>query len=326
LALASALLFDVLPVRAHEGPHGPAQAGSPSGSLDALANTTANFTLDPFVIAGLCGLATLYGLGMFRLTQRAGVLRASFRRESIAFALSWLTLFIALVSPLDAVSDVLFSAHMLQHELLMLVAAPLLVYAQPLRTYVWALSPRLREPTLRVAKSPAVDRTFHFLTGPLTALVVHGVVRWLWHVPSLFEAALANEWLHGLQHATFFVSAMLFWWALVHGRYGRLGYGVSVLFVFATSMHTGALGALIALARGPLYPTHAQRFAALRGDALADQQLAGLVMWVGAGLLFMVLGLSLFLAWLGEAERRAGRSALTAAMREAHREELTHEA
>jgi len=113
----------------------------------------------------------------------------------------------------------------------------------------------------------------------------------------------------------FFTSAALFWWALVEGRYGRLGYGVSVLVVFATALHTGALGALIALARRPLYPLYEAR-AAGAADPLEDQQLAGLIMWVGAGLLFMMLGLALFLAWIGEARRRAERGTLAALLRE----------
>ena len=105
-----------------------------------------------------------------------------------------------------------------------------------------------------------------------------------------------------LWHAMFFGTAALFWWGLVHGRYGRLSYGVSVVYVFATALHKTVLGALITVAGRPLYRTY--------GDALPDQQLAGLIMWVPACVVMTVVGLALFAAWLGESERRARRAAL----------------
>jgi len=138
-------------------------------------------------------MALVYVAGLMRLRARAHGLRTTLLRTGVAFALAWVTLVVALLSPLDALSDVLSSAHMTQHELLMLVAAPLLVYAQPLRTYLWALPPPGREAALALATAPPVARTFRALTGPVTALVVHGVVRWAWHLPVAFEAALESE-------------------------------------------------------------------------------------------------------------------------------------
>jgi cytochrome c1 len=110
--------------------------------------------------------------------------------------------------------------------------------------------------------------------------------------------------VHGFQHLCFFWTALLFWWALVQGGYGRLGYGVAVLFVFATSVHTSVLGALLTFASYPWYPVYADRSAAWSVSPLADQQLAGMYMWVPSSLTFLVLGLALVAAWIGEAERR----------------------
>jgi putative membrane protein len=101
------------------------------------------------------------------------------------------------------------------------------------------------------------------------------------------------------------VTAALFWWALLHGRYGRAGYGVGVFYVFATAIHTGALGALLTFAPRVLYPLYAARAAHMHVDALEDQQLGGLLMWVPFGVVLVVAGLAMFLAWLGESERRA---------------------
>jgi putative membrane protein len=149
-----------------------------------------------------------------------------------------------------------------------------------------------------------VLRSWALLTAPIVAIAVHAATRWVWHVPALFDGALDHPALHAVQHLTFYLTAVLFWWAVVHGRYGRAGHGVSVLAVFVTLAHTGLLAAIITLAPRPLYRT----YAGLLGDrALPDQQVAGLVMWVPAGTLLAMVGLALFAAWLGESSRRARR-------------------
>lgn len=259
---------------------------------------------------GLAIAVTAYTLGQLQLYRRLGARPRGSRFRSAAFAMFVITTVLALLSPLDAWSDQLFSAHMVQHELLMLIAAPLLVLARPLESYFWALPTSARQRVITFVRKPACVAAFEWLTAPAVALLLHGLTRWIWHVPWLFEACLANETLHGVQHGSFFVTALAFWWALAQGGYGKLGYGVSVLFVFATAMHTGALGALISLAREPWYSSYERRSLRLGVDALGDQQLAGLIMWVVAGGLFTALALALFAAWLGEARRRSGRTAL----------------
>ena len=133
---------------------------------------------------------------------------------------------------------------------------------------------------------------------------------WVWHIPALFEATLHDEWIHGLEHGLFFTTAALFFWSLVHGGYGRVGYGAAVLYVFVTSMHTGLLGALLTFAHGAWYPTYAERAPAWGFDPIEDQQVAGLIMWIPASIVLAVLALALFAAWLGESERGAVRGAL----------------
>ncbi len=251
------------------------------------------WTLNWWLFAAFALSVWLYRRGYRALTRRRGKAWPRGRRQALCFALAWIVLLIALVSPLDFLSDALFSAHMVQHELLMLVAAPLFVWARPLELYAWALPEHARGRVLGMAQT---------LTHPASALLLHGAVRWIWHVPVFFEAALAHEWVHGVQHASFFATAVLFWWTVMQGRYGRLGYGVSTVFVFATMMHTGALGALITFAQRVWYPTYATR----APDALGDQQLGGLIMWVVAGAVGMLIGTALFAAWL-LASQRAGR-------------------
>lgn len=269
---------------------------------------SAGWTVDPLVIGGLVASVALYTIGAVRLWQRAGVAHGVRPHQALAHAAGILVLAVALLSPLDGASDALFSAHMAQHELLMLVAAPLLVLGRPVVPAVWALPRDLRVRAMGASRTPAVRRAWYLATSPVVALGLHAAVRWLWHVPSAFDAALGDEVVHGVQHVTFFATAMLFWWTLIHGRYGRFGYGVGVAFVFVTLLHSGLLAAIVSFAESPIY-AHGERTARLGLDALADQQQAGLVMWVPAGILMMSIGLAILAAWLGQSARRMAQSA-----------------
>jgi putative membrane protein len=263
---------------------------------------------DPFVILGLVLSAEMYVSGLRRLWKRAGADRGIRRWEAVCFATGWLFLVVALVSPLDALGGILFSAHMAQHELLMLLAAPLIVLGRPLAVFLWALPQEARERVGQWTQGKAVAAVWRWITGPLTVWLIHGVALWIWHLPVLYQATLENEFIHAFQHLSFFGSAALFWWALIHGRYGRMGYGVSVFYVFATGVHSGVLGALLTFAPSLWYPLYEERTSRWGLSALEDQQLAGLLMWVPAGAIFILLGLALFAAWLGEAERRVAHT------------------
>lgn len=227
--------------------------------------------------------------------------RALPRWRMLAFALGWGSVAGALLSPLATWSDRYFSVHMAQHEILMLVSAPLLVAAMPLQVMMFAFGGLRRRAIGAQLRRPQVVAAWNAVTGPLAVLLLHALVLWVWHIPVMFEAALRSETVHVLQHLGFFVTAALFWWALVHGRYGRAGYGIGVLYVFATAMHTQMLGALLTFTGQIWYPTHAARTGA---NALEDQQFAGIVMWIPFGVVFVIIALALFAAWLGEAERR----------------------
>ncbi len=272
-----------------------------------LAHT---WTFNPWLILFLLAVSTLYVLGERRASHKSRVPGPLHALERGAFALCIVTLVVALLSPLDALSDLTFAAHMTQHELLMLLAAPLLVLARPLPTYMHALPPALRRHAAALLRRASLVSGFRFLTAPLVALLLHGAIRWLWHLPSWFEAALHSEWIHGLQHASFFLSALLFWWGLLQGRYGRAGYGLAALFVLFTAIHTGALGALLSFSHHVWYPAYGLRLREVQLDPLRDQHLAGLIMWVGAFVWMLLLALALFLAWLGEARRRVMRGAV----------------
>jgi putative membrane protein len=271
--------------------------------------------LSPWDIAAMAGLAAagaLYARGLVRLRRRRARLSPL---HAIAFGAGWCAMMAAMLPPLDALALQLFSAHMAQHELMMLVAAPLLIAGRPLAVCLWGVPDRWRPIAAATLQGSAAGAVWRLVTLPVVAWALHGVVLWVWHVPALYEWAIANESVHALQHATFIGTSALFWWGLVYGRYGRAGYGAAVFYVFTTVVHTGILGALMTFAGSPIYPSYTATSAARGADPLQDQQVAGLLMWIPAGIVLTLFGLGLFLAWIGESERRTRQTARTLATR-----------
>lgn len=272
------------------------------------------WTFEPVTVGLLVASALLYTSGVRAARRHAADGPAFPAWQLAAFAGGLLALAAALISPLAWLSDAFFSAHMTQHEILMLVAAPLLVMGQPLLAFLWAVPRRRRAGVARAVRSGPLLRAWQWLTAPMVVFLLHGLALWLWHVPALFEWALHHEGVHAVQHLCFVVTAALFWWGMVHGRYGRAGYGLGVFYVFLTALHSTLLGALLTIAPSTWYRSYELTAAQQRIDALADQQLAGLLMWVPSGVIFIVIGLALLAAWLGESERRV-RLGSTAAAR-----------
>jgi putative membrane protein len=129
------------------------------------------------------------------------------------------------------------------------------------------------------------------------------LIIWGWHFPAPYQAAIDASWLHHLEHAAFLFSALWFWWTLIApARLGRNDSGGGAVLALVTLMHTGLLGALLTFAPAPLYPDHPTGF--LRFGTLADQQLAGLIMWVPGGLVYLVTALALSLLWLRQVEQK----------------------
>ncbi|MFN2633216.1 MAG: cytochrome c oxidase assembly protein [Thermoanaerobaculia bacterium] len=153
-------------------------------------------------------------------------------------------------------------------------------------------------------EAPGISAAWTAVTRPLPAFLLQSLTLWIWHLPALYQASLRSDFAHALQHGSFFAASTVFWWALLQGRFGRQGYGAAAIAVFATTLEGGVLGALITFARSLWYPIYEARTAAWGLSPLEDQQLAGILMWVPAGLLLVGFGLALFAAWLGEAERR----------------------
>jgi putative membrane protein len=248
--------------------------------------------------------ALLYLAGVARLYSRNRVNPAIRRWEIGCFATGWITLLVALISPVHKLGAVLFAAHMTQHELLMVIAAPLIALGKPLIAFLFAFPETVRDRIGAWSKRKSVRVSWLWLTGPLMVWAIHGVTIWVWHIPTLYQATLDDEFIHALQHTSFLVSALLFWWTLLNGRYGRLGYGAAFLYVFTTALHTSILGALLTFTQRVWYPIYDGRTLPWGMTAVEDQQLGGLIMWIPSGTVFIIVGLAMFAAWIGESERR----------------------
>lgn len=214
------------------------------------------------------------------------------------------TVVVALASPLDTLAHERFAAHMLQHMLLTMVAVPLLLLADPLPALLWALPRVLRRRIGRaLARGATLRLTWASLTAPIVAWPAHVVTLWLWHLPILYDAALADGALHVLQHVSFFATALLFWWPLIAPapRLGRpAGFGLRIVYAVVAGFQTAALGLLLAAGARPLYAVHAGA-----ADALADQSLGGVVMLSVGGAVDMLAVLTLLWRFLGAQEGRA---------------------
>ena len=287
--IAAAAAFIALPAHAHHA--------------DASVPWWAAWNLQPWLVALMLASALLYARGAVLLWKRAGIGRGITASEASRFALGWVTLVAALVAPLDALGERSFAFHMVQHELLMVVAAPLLVCSRPLEAFTWALPQAWRRALAQVARQRALDAAWSFVTEPVGAWTVHAVALWAWHVPAFFEAALHGEAVHIAQHACFFVSALVFWWSVL-ARRSRKAEGVAIASLFTTMMHTSALGALLTFAPTVWYRDY---LAAGPGalTPLEDQQLGGLIMWVPAGMAYIVTGLAIVAGWLRDVPRAA---------------------
>jgi putative membrane protein len=231
--------------------------------------------------------------------------------QAACFAAGIAVLAMALLSPLDALAGALFAAHMAQHLLLILVAAPLLALAAPAAPLLWGLPAAPRRGVVRAwprwLRRPLRDPAF--------AWVLHTAVLWGWHLPPLYQAALRSGPLHALEHASFLATALPYWAVLVRlARPDATRQGVGVVYAFLAMLQSGVLGALITLSAAPWYPLHAETTAAWGLTPLEDQQLAGLVMWVPASLVYLAAGLALTLRWLAAVEaadrRREERAGL----------------
>ena len=264
------------------------------------------WSLEPGVVIPLALAAAVYARGVHAWRERSTRNFERTKREAQFFAAGLATLAFALMSPVHRAGSVLFTAHMVQHELLMAVAAPLLVLGRPGVAFLWGLPESVRKQVGSLATARAPRAAWTALTTPSVAFLLHGAAIWIWHAPLYYDASVTSEGVHTAQHLSFLGTALLFWWAVFFGRGHRKSHGTVILWLFATAVHTSLLGALLTGAEAPWYHAYDDAFTSSWGlTALDDQQLGGIIMWVPGGVVYIVAALYLVLGFIRESAERA---------------------
>jgi putative membrane protein len=249
----------------------------------------------PSIVLGLGGLLAAYVLAARR--RAAGRHRDLVTtRQASFFGAGLLVIYVALASPLHDLSErYLFTAHMVQHLLLTLVAPPLILLGTP----GWMLSPLLRP---RVIHGLAA-----WLTRPLIAFIAFNVAFAMSHLPAIYELTLRSHGAHVVEHLVFMATAVLMWWPILSPspELPRIAYPLQILYVFFQTIPGSAVGALITLSERPLYRTYVEAPRILDISPLMDQQIGGALMWVGGGAYFLVLATVIFFVWAHREEAMA---------------------
>ena len=258
------------------------------------------WNLEPLLLVGL-GLA---GWAYHRGRQAAGPQAVGGWRGR-CFAGAMVAIAVALISPLDAMSSALASAHMVQHVLLVLVAAPLLALSAPSVTLLRGGPRALRPAGLRWRRRLRLtSANLRALRDPTTVWLLHVAVLWGWHAATLYDAAVSHEALHMTEHASFLFTGLLFWRVVVGPRPAAVSPGLGVLMVFAMALQSVFLSALLTFAGTPWYASYAETTRAWGLGPLADQQLAGVIMWIPAGFIYLGAALAMMVSWLRAVERQ----------------------
>jgi len=255
------------------------------------------WSVRPEVAAPLLIAAGAYAVGWWRLRRRGGAV-SGWRVAGSGGGL--LSLFIALSSPLEQMAHASFAAHMVQHLLLIVAAAPLLLLADPFAALFWALPARLRQSGGRLVRpGTALRRLWRGLTVMSVTWLAYVAALWLWHLPIAYDAAVADRAVHDIEHLVFFATAVLFWWPIVQPA-PRLraptGYGARVVYLVLAAMQGALLGLLLAMSPQTWYRAY---------PSANDQSLGGLVMWALGGAVDMLAVLILLGRYLGSQSRAA---------------------
>ncbi|MGI8517249.1 MAG: cytochrome c oxidase assembly protein [Acidimicrobiia bacterium] len=261
-----------------------------------------SWNLDPLLLGGIAALVWLNGRGRRRPNWKW-------------FGVAVVALGLALVSPLEAMSGALASAHMSQHLLLILVAAPAFVYSEAGAGVLAGLPLTVRSGLGAARRTlglvPARVRRF---SHPVLVWLLHAGVLLFWHAAGPYQLALRSEPIHYLEHASFLLTALWFWQLVLSTRHRSVDWpGAGVLMVFGMAGQSVFLALLMTFADNPWYAAYANTTATWGMTPLTDQHLAGVIMWVPAGFVYTGVGLTLLARWLTAIETRTSTNERAAA-------------
>lgn len=274
-----------------------AQSPAPHDALSA-------WNMDPLLIGGFLAVVWAYHRGRPPGRRRAG--------EARCFYAGIAALALALLSPLDAVGHALASAHMVQHILIVLVAAPLLAFSAPAISLLRGSPPILRRQVGKWWKRFGITTAnTRVLKNPAVVWLLHAGTLWFWHAAVPYNAAVEHRLVHALEHTSFLVTGIMFWRVAIGSRYSRqVSAGLGILLVFSMAIQSGFLSALLTFARTPWYGAYASSTGPWNLEPLADQQLAGVIMWIPAGLVYLAAALALLSTWLADTQPMHGGQVL----------------
>lgn len=298
-ALVVALTFASAPALAH------------ADAAPAPHDFWANWTFDPWAVVPLVSLVAVYLNGVRRLLQKSRSM-TSWTWRHLLFACSIVAFLVALVSPVDGLGEALFSAHMAQHMILMLLAAPLLVAARPLAVLMHGMpTPIHRRLAAPLARSKRLRRFAGFLIRPLAATTIQLIVLLAWHAPTLFVAAQVNDGVHTAMRLSFFGAAVLFWLMIFKSASSPGLAPLAGALASAVTMKISLMSAVIILgADSAFYPEiYANPAAAWSTTALADQQFAAMVMLAPGAVVYLMATFILLWVWIDRMERRSAQIA-----------------
>ncbi len=265
----------------------------------------AAWSWNPPVLVALLVAALVYSAALRSLILRGRPRPPLWQAASFYAGLASAAL--ALMGPLDLYNDELLTMHMLQHLVLIQITAPLILLGRPVQLVLRGLPAERVGAVLRVVlRPPWVRAGLTVLTAPLTVTMLANASIVFWHFPRFYEAALYSTAVHDLEHLSFFGTALLFWWPIIDPvpRHHKLPALWAIAAVFATMVVSMSIGAIITLADRVIYPFYASVSMPWGMTALTDQQVAGLIMWVGGGFAYMGVILALLVRWLREEEHR----------------------
>lgn len=264
----------------------------------------------PEVSLVLLALGAVYLAGWWRIRRQGYRALAPVWRLAAYFA-GLASVALALLSPLEHLAERLLTAHMVQHQLLLMVAPPCLLLGNPFPFVMWGLPPALRRAGQRfLLESSPVRRALRFLTWLPVAGLLYTANLWAWHWPPAYEAALGSHRVHDLEHLAFFGTAVLFWWPIINpaprrrGAPGGLYYGVRIAYLILATAQNTLLGALLGLTERILYPSYGRGGTPFGMSPIEDQGLGGGIMWSGGHMYLVAI---LVLLWQAMDSEGRGR-------------------
>lgn len=283
--------------------------GSEPNLIDSFGDFVSawDFSSPPAVL--FLVLAGAYTAGTIRLALRSET-DSNYWSKVAAIVTAFILLAIALAGPLDYFSGELFAAHMSQHIVIAMFAAPLLLLARPMPAYIWALPRPLRIGVgTALTGSGVIVRAVRLLTRPVVALPLFIGTLYGWHIPAAYNGSLENEWVHLIMHFTMFTTAMLFWWPIVGPPPIRtqLSHPQRIVYLLLAVTPTALLAAIITLTKTVLYDFYIDQPGHFGWSTTEDQRVGGLLMWIPGNFVYLATMTVLFFRWFAEEERKSSK-------------------